>query len=146
MDSEVERINGSDTSVVFKAFLIGAGVGAAAALLWAPARGRDTRDYLGRKVRDGQARAQVAARKGREIYTREAHRLGVAVKEGRARLTNITTHAEAAAEDVRGAAGRVAEHARQAVGEVQESSRQVAAEGRDAVARLQRDVARLKHE
>jgi gas vesicle protein len=38
------------------AFVIGAMAGAAVALLFAPATGEETRDYLGQKAREGKAR------------------------------------------------------------------------------------------
>ena len=43
------------------AFLVGAVAGAAAALLYAPATGRETREFLGEKAREGRERATEAA-------------------------------------------------------------------------------------
>ena len=53
--------NGSGTGTVLLAFLVGAIAGAAVALLYAPASGRETREYLGDKAREG-------ARKATELY------------------------------------------------------------------------------
>jgi gas vesicle protein len=53
--------NGGGTGTVLLAFLVGAVAGAAVALLYAPASGRETREYLGDKAREG-------ARKATEIY------------------------------------------------------------------------------
>jgi len=43
------------------AFLVGAIAGAAVALLYAPATGRDTREFLGEKAREG-------VKKARDVY------------------------------------------------------------------------------
>ena len=53
--------NGAGTGTVLLAFLVGAVAGAAIALLYAPATGRETREYLGDKAREG-------ARKATELY------------------------------------------------------------------------------
>jgi gas vesicle protein len=57
------------------AFVIGALTGAAVALLFAPATGEDTRDYLGQKAREGKARLKEqrdtvlsAVDRGREAF------------------------------------------------------------------------------
>ena len=57
------------------AFVAGAAVGAAVALLFAPATGDQTREYLGQRAREGRDRAAEAARQGRERAT-EAARQG----------------------------------------------------------------------
>ena len=53
--------NGAGTGTVLLAFLVGAIAGAAGALLYAPATGRETREYLSDKAREG-------ARKATELY------------------------------------------------------------------------------
>ncbi|MGH9218679.1 MAG: YtxH domain-containing protein [Vicinamibacterales bacterium] len=60
------------------AFVIGALTGAAVALLFAPASGDETRDYLGQKAREGTARLKeqrdhvlTAVERGREAFNRE---------------------------------------------------------------------------
>jgi len=53
--------NGAGTGTVLLAFLVGAIAGAAVALLYAPASGRETREYLSDKAREG-------ARKATELY------------------------------------------------------------------------------
>ena len=53
------------------AFVAGAAVGAAVALLFAPATGEETREYLGQRAREGRERAAEAARQGREILNRQ---------------------------------------------------------------------------
>jgi gas vesicle protein len=52
------------------AFVAGAAVGAAVALLFAPAAGGDTRQYLGQRAREGRDRAAEAARQGRDAINR----------------------------------------------------------------------------
>lgn len=60
------------------AFVIGALTGAAVALLFAPASGEDTREFLGQKAREGKARVResrehliAAVERGREAFERE---------------------------------------------------------------------------
>ena len=49
------------------AFLLGAVSGAAIALLYAPASGRDTRGYIGNQAREAKNRAVQAAERGRGL-------------------------------------------------------------------------------
>ncbi len=68
---------------VMLAFLMGAMTGAAAALLFAPASGEETREYLGQKARESRARARDAVQQGREIYQEKREQLTSAVERGR---------------------------------------------------------------
>ena len=68
---------------VLLAFILGAVSGAAVALLYAPASGRDTRDYLGEKAREGRARAAEAAAKGREAIVQGRETRSNALDRGR---------------------------------------------------------------
>jgi gas vesicle protein len=63
---------------VMVAFVLGALTGAAVALLFAPASGEETREYLGEKAREGKARVRegrehliAAVERGREAFERE---------------------------------------------------------------------------
>lgn len=63
---------------VMVAFVIGALAGAAAALLFAPASGEETREFLGEKAREGKAKVREgrehlisAVERGREAFERE---------------------------------------------------------------------------
>jgi gas vesicle protein len=71
------------TGNILLAFLLGAVSGAAVALLYAPASGRDTRDYIGEKAREGRARAAEAAAKGREALAQGRETLSGAIDRGR---------------------------------------------------------------
>lgn len=60
------------------AFVVGALTGAVVALLFAPASGEETREYLGEKAREGKARVRegrehliAAVERGREAFERE---------------------------------------------------------------------------
>jgi gas vesicle protein len=70
-------------AAVFTAFVLGAAVGAALALLWAPAPGAETRRYLGERARDGRDRANDAVRQGREFLDRQREAVSAAVDRGR---------------------------------------------------------------
>lgn len=77
----------NDTSTagatVMFAFVVGALTGAAVALLFAPASGEETREYLGQKAREGRARARETVDQGREAYQRQRDNLSSAVERGR---------------------------------------------------------------
>ena len=68
---------------VMIAFVAGALVGAAVALLLAPASGDETREYLGERAREGRRRASEAARQGREAVVRQRENLVEAFERGR---------------------------------------------------------------
>ena len=65
------------------AFVIGALTGAAVALLFAPATGEETREFLGQKAREGKAKARDAMDQGREYYNSQRENLVTAVERGR---------------------------------------------------------------
>jgi len=50
---------------VLMAFILGAVAGAAVALLYAPATGEETRDYLGQRAREGREKVVDTARQFR---------------------------------------------------------------------------------
>jgi gas vesicle protein len=77
------RDEGAGAGSVLLAFILGAVSGAAVALLYAPATGRETREYLGDKAREGRARAAEAAEKGREAIKQGRETLSTAVERGR---------------------------------------------------------------
>ena len=62
----------SNTSGVLLAFILGDLTGAALAILYAPRSGRETRELLGEKIREGTDRGRElkerAVARGREIY------------------------------------------------------------------------------
>jgi gas vesicle protein len=65
------------------AFVIGAFAGAAVALLFAPASGEETREYLGQKARESKQKAREAMDEGREYYRTQRDNLVTAVERGR---------------------------------------------------------------
>ena len=65
------------------AFVIGALTGAAVALLYAPASGEETREYLGQKARESKAKAREAMDQGRDYYRNQRDNLVTAVERGR---------------------------------------------------------------
>lgn len=68
---------------VMLAFIVGALTGAAVALLYAPASGDETRDYLGQKAREGREKAREAVDQSREAYQRQRENLSGAIDRGR---------------------------------------------------------------
>ena len=68
---------------ILLAFILGAVSGAALALLYAPASGNETREYLGEKAREGRARAAEAAQKGKKVVTEGREVLTNAIDRGR---------------------------------------------------------------
>ena len=73
----------SGAGTVLLAFLLGAVSGAAIALLYAPASGRQTREFLGEKAREGRDRAAEMAEKGREMVNQGRETLSTALERGR---------------------------------------------------------------
>lgn len=72
------RNDGIGPGGVLVAFVAGAMVGAAVALLYAPATGDETREYLGKRAREGRDRAADAARQGRDIFNQQRENLTTA--------------------------------------------------------------------
>jgi gas vesicle protein len=68
---------------VLVAFVAGAIAGAAVALLFAPATGEQTREYLGERAREGKDRANEAARQGREIFNKQRENVTTAFDRAR---------------------------------------------------------------
>ena len=77
------RDEGAGAGSILLAFLLGAVSGAAVALLYAPATGNETREYLGDRAREGRERAAAAAEKGREILNQGRETLSTAIDRGR---------------------------------------------------------------
>jgi len=77
------RDEGAGAGSILLAFILGAVSGAAVALLYAPASGNETREYLGEKAREGRERAAAAAEKGREILNQGRETLSTAIDRGR---------------------------------------------------------------
>ena len=77
------RDEGAGAGAVLLAFLVGAVAGAAVALLYAPAAGRETREFLGEKAREGRDRASEAAVRGRQIIKQGRETLATAIERGR---------------------------------------------------------------
>ena len=75
--------DGAGGGSVMLAFLIGAVTGAAVALLYAPATGAETREFLGEKAREGADRAREAAEKGRKAVKEGRETLVTAIERGR---------------------------------------------------------------
>jgi gas vesicle protein len=64
-------------------FILGAVSGAALALLYAPASGRETRERLAERAEDARAKAAEAAAKGRDVLTQGRETLTTAIERGR---------------------------------------------------------------
>lgn len=68
---------------MFLAFIAGAIAGAAVALLFAPATGEETREFLGQRAREGRDRAAEAARQSREMISKQRENLTTAFDRAR---------------------------------------------------------------
>ncbi len=77
------RDEGAGAGSILVAFALGAVAGAAVALLYAPATGRETREFLEEKAREGRERAKEAAAKGRQKINQTRETLTTAIERGR---------------------------------------------------------------
>ena len=68
---------------VLLAFLAGAAVGAAVALLFAPAPGNETREAMNRRAREGRDRVMDALRQGQGIIAEQRESITTAFKQAR---------------------------------------------------------------
>ena len=75
---------------VLFAFMTGAVIGAAVGLLFAPAKGEETRDYLSQRAKEGKDRATEAARQGREMVNRGRENLTTAFDRAREQFQAAT--------------------------------------------------------
>ena len=78
---------------VLFAFAAGAAVGAAVALLFAPATGDETREYLSQRAKEGRDRAAEAAKQGREMINRQRENLTTAFDRAREQFQAATREA-----------------------------------------------------
>lgn len=92
----MSRYEGSGAGNVLLAFLAGAVTGAAVALLFAPAAGEETRQFLTDKARESRERALQAAREGRETLKRQRDHLSSAIDRGREAYTKARSGEETA--------------------------------------------------
>jgi len=79
----MSRDEGVGAGSILLAFILGAVSGAALALLYAPATGRETREYLGDRATEARARAAEAAAKGRDAFNQGRDTLTTAIERGR---------------------------------------------------------------
>jgi len=108
MNTYSETYDSNDSAGTWSAFVIGAAVGAAAALILAPATGRDTRAYLKRRGNElghdamerGRELSRDAMERGRDTWRSQSDRVKSAVSEGMDRagsaLNNAREQGEAA--------------------------------------------------
>lgn len=75
--------DGAGSGSVLLAFLMGAMAGAAVALLYAPVTGRETRELLTEKSREGREKAAALAEKGRQAINEGRDTLTTAIERGR---------------------------------------------------------------
>jgi gas vesicle protein len=74
--------DGASASILL-AFILGAVSGAAVALLYAPATGRETREFLGEKAREGRGRASDATERSKQAINQGRDTLAHAIERGR---------------------------------------------------------------
>jgi gas vesicle protein len=75
---------------VLFAFAVGAVVGASVALLFAPATGEETREFLNQRAKEGRDRAAEAARQGRDAVNRSRDTLSTAFDRAREQFQAAT--------------------------------------------------------
>ena len=76
-------MSNDNSGSVLIAFVVGAMTGAAVALLFAPATGEETREYLGERAREGREKARDAMEQGKDYYQRQRENVTSAVDRGK---------------------------------------------------------------
>jgi gas vesicle protein len=130
--------NGSSGASLATTFVAGALAGAAVALLYAPARGRETRTYLRTKARSTADSASRAVDSGKQMLRRQKARIGEVVETGREHLDEAAKHAARAVSTGRKAAADVRAEGQKAADELQQAARK----GQSAVGDIANDVRR----
>jgi gas vesicle protein len=87
--------DGAGAANVLLAFILGAVSGAAVAMLYAPASGRETREYLGERAREGRDRASEIAEKSRQAIGQGRETLANAIERGREAYQQARTREDA---------------------------------------------------
>lgn len=82
-DQQQGHQQGIGAGGVLLVFAIGAVVGAAAALLLAPATGEETRRVMNDRTREGRERMLEALRQGRGLFNRRRHDVVTAFQRAR---------------------------------------------------------------
>jgi gas vesicle protein len=82
--------NGIGAGGVLFAFVVGAAVGAAVGLLFAPAKGEETREQLSQRAKEARDRAAEAARQGRDMVNRGRENLTTAFDRAREQFNAAT--------------------------------------------------------
>ena len=77
------RDEGAGAGSILLAFILGAVSGAAVALLYAPASGKETREYLGDKAAEAATKGREALNQGRETLTTAIERGREAYQQAR---------------------------------------------------------------
>jgi gas vesicle protein len=102
MDMHTETYDSHSTAGAVSAFVIGAALGAAAALILAPANGRDARAFLKRR---GNELGHEAAERGRDTWRSQSERVKSAIATGWDRageaVNHMREHGEAAYREAR---------------------------------------------
>jgi gas vesicle protein len=87
--------DGAGAGSILLAFLLGAVSGAAVALLYAPATGRETRDFVADRAHESLDRAAEAAQKGREAVSQGRETLTSAIERGKEAYQQARTREKA---------------------------------------------------
>jgi gas vesicle protein len=79
----------SDVATGLLLFLLGAASGAVVALLCAPASGRESRQYIGRRAREAREQAAVAASKARDLMHQGTDAMVTSLDQWRSRMNSV---------------------------------------------------------
>ena len=79
----------SDVASGLLLFLLGAASGAIVALLCAPASGRESRQYIGRRAREAREQAAAAASRARDIMQQGTDAMVPSLDQWRSRMNSV---------------------------------------------------------
>jgi len=95
-------------------FTLGAASGAIVALLCAPASGRESRDYIGRRARDARDQASAAAARARELVQQSTQAVVTSIEEWRSTVNSAIDQGREAVEQGRDTVAYAIEQGREA--------------------------------
>ena len=125
--TQEEKSNGAGLTLL--TFILGAASGAAVALLYAPQSGKDTREYLAERARQGRDQAANAANKAKDY-----------VEQGRQTVNNAVEQGRQTVEQSKQTLNSAIDQGKQAIEQGKQTLNSAIEQGRNAYQQVKRDT------